>query len=336
MAATQARVSTVSFSGAGHLLVYHLGCSLEILRRVRKNKGMARKRDNKVPSFNTSTAKIPPIKAVAGSSSGAIAAVLLSKLPHRIEEFAEIFINTRGRALETLASMLHDEERRWLGHFDENGSEDMSVMNTSVGVGTIENRLPILHVATTACNDGSPYLFHFSNNEMYSTISSSWDTDRILETVKASCTIPPSFHPIDLVPSRLSWNHELYYPNEEGICIEGKYYVDGGIAAPAPKVPTPTPKEEVLPIIVSPVSFGTIPGAGGCNDLFRISPEDNSWRLLPCRNVKCRGNFLVKPSVQNLRTLRVAGGMASSAELRDWFERGMEDAKRMIDGLKLI
>ena len=83
---------------------------------------------------------------------------------------------------------------------------------------------------------------------------------------------------------------------------------------------------------MSPVSFGAISEGG--DELFRISPDDSSLLLLPCRNIKCRGDFLVKPSVQNLRTLRVAGGVTTSAELKEWYERGMEDAKRMIDGLK--
>jgi hypothetical protein len=63
----------------------------------------------------------------------------------------------------------------------------------------------------------------------------------------------------------------------------------------------------------------------------RISPKDYSWRLLPISNLNCRGDFDVKPSLQNLRALRMASGLVSSKELQDWYDRGIDDALRILD-----
>ena len=64
---TPTRYTTVAFSGAGHLLAYHLGVASTLL----------------TASTNTPQPKLPPLRAVSGSSSGAIAAAVLSCLPHR-------------------------------------------------------------------------------------------------------------------------------------------------------------------------------------------------------------------------------------------------------------
>jgi len=61
---------TLSFSGAGHLLPYHLG----------------------VTAAFKSNECATPIHAVSGSSSGAIAATLFVYFPHeRIKEYADRF-----------------------------------------------------------------------------------------------------------------------------------------------------------------------------------------------------------------------------------------------------
>ena len=65
----------------------------------------------------------------------------------------------------------------------------------------------------------------------------------------------------------------------------------------------------------------------------RISPIDTSWRLLPVGSVKLNGNFDVKPSMQNLKCLRMASGLVSSSELREWYEMGMTDSISMINKL---
>lgn len=331
---------SLSFSGAGHLLPYHLGASWSILQHISKQEvqkrvanKIKRSNDGPAPSLaslnNTPTSQIS-IQGVAGSSSGAIAAVVFSKMPHRIEEFAERFIQTRGKALETLASMLHEEETHWtVGNNNVDGSEHQNKNKVDISIDQRMTKVPpSLYIATTRCKDGTPHLFRFSNNQMYSTISSSWNTDIILKAVRASCTIPASFHPIDLIPS--FWNDSLHYPNEEGICIDGVYCVDGGIAAPAPTVPLL--KTESKSIIISPISYADSSSKLDENT-YRISPPDDSWRLLPFRNINCRNQFLVKPSIQNIRSLRVASGATNSAELQEWYDRGVTDADTLIQKL---
>lgn len=324
----------LSFSGAGHLLPYHLGVSSAILQHLSHQEGVKRiptstssnrRRHDSVNSKINTSSKILPIKAVAGSSSGAIAAVLFSKLPHRVEEFAHRFIKEEGKAFEILSSMLHDEERHWTSerHHNDCISTDVSIDQN------ITNAPPSLYIATTKCTDGSSRLFRFSTNQIFTTISSSWNNDDILDAVKASCRIPASFHPVDIFPSFM--NQHISYPDEEGICIGGSSYVDGGIATPAPSVPTYN-KKNFKSIVISPISY-----AGDSKiqeSTFRISPIDDSFRLLPFHNIACRNDFLVKPSIQNVRALRVGSGATNSVELQEWFERGLNDANRNMHLLK--
>jgi len=321
------------FSGAGHLLPYHLGVSWTVLehfhqKEIRKRAPYHKNQTSKFKDVKANSNFLPPITDVSGSSSGAIAAVVVSKIPHRIEEFAHRFITDRGKALETLSSMLLDEERHWMSNTISNAESDRcdteNILNTS-----IERRFrntSNLHIATTKCKDGSLKLFKFSNNQVFKTISSNWNTDKIIEAVTASCTIPASFHPVDIFSKSVN----LSYPDSEGIFIDGEFYVDGAISAPAPLPHNRNEKEEAIYITVSPISFTECSDSGEQNS-FRISPNDDSWRLIPFRNIKCRGQFLVKPSIQNLRALRVASGITTSAELQEWYDRGVEDGEQFIE-----
>ena len=90
---------TLRFSGCGHLLPYHLGVSLVLLEE-----------ESKVAAKLKKTTSIGNIKAVSGSSAGAIAAVMHARLPDRIEEFAMKFISDRGHAFKLLTAMLHEDE----------------------------------------------------------------------------------------------------------------------------------------------------------------------------------------------------------------------------------
>ena len=92
---------TLSFSGAGNLLSYHLGVAASLYRASATSDGKSKRRQH-----------LPTIKAVSGSSSGAIAATVFVRLPHRIEEYADTFLSEGGRAFAILKDMLHDEERR--------------------------------------------------------------------------------------------------------------------------------------------------------------------------------------------------------------------------------
>jgi predicted acylesterase/phospholipase RssA len=130
----------------------------------------------------------------------------------------------------------------------------------------------------------------------------------LLECVRASCTIPRTFHPYDVLAGS-----QLSYPDSDGILIRGEYHVDGGIAGPAPPVLNCSNV-----IIVSPIS--------GSSKSHRISPTDTSFAIW--RELKCRGDldFQVRPSIQNLKALRVASGFTTSRELQTWYEQGINDA----------
>jgi len=311
---------TVSFSGAGHLLSYHLGVSSLLY-----NMSLS-------PKTNKTKSKIlPQIKAIAGSSSGSIAATILSRMPHRLEEFTDEFISKRGEAISILKSILHDEEKILSGISSTQHS------NGSINISSKANQQrPNLYIATTNCMDGSLHLKEFSNHVEFATISSSWDNDLLMKTILASCTIPPSFHPLDLLPYR---SYDLSYPSEEGVIIDDKAYVDGGIAAPIPPTPRNMDKR-AYPVIVSPISYHSdgIEDTNSSNTnskrTLRISPHDNSWRLLPLKNIHVGGceeyRLQVKPSIQNLRALRISTGACSTFELRDWFNRGFSDADRLL------
>lgn len=333
--ALQHKSLSLSFSGAGHLLTYHLGVSFSILQRIYQNEVTKKvsSKSNRNKHHPYESLPILPIKSVSGSSSGAIAAVIFAKIPHRIEEFAARFIERRGKALEILSSMLHDEERHWTSTCGENdiiNDHDSSLNNSDTtrlnASSMLDQRIvkvpPNLYIAVTRCTDGLPHLFRFSNNRMFSTISSSWNTDGILEAVRASCTIPASFHPIDLFPGL--FNQSVQYPDIEGISIDGSSYVDGGIASPAPILPTVNTNGSKT-VIISPISF-----AGTSSNIYRISPNDDSWGLLPFQNITCLYNFKVKPSIQNARALRVASGATTSEELQEWYDRGVADAKEKL------
>jgi predicted acylesterase/phospholipase RssA len=189
---------TLSFSGAGHLLPYHLGAAKVLLAHANE---------------------LPHIRAVSGSSSGAMAACVMALMPHRLEEYSNRFLEDRGHAFRNLETMLQEEE-----------SVTITTTTTSGGLQ--------LGISTTKCSDGSMHLFSFD--------SASASRDKILQTVQASCQIPTSFHPIDVFSSM-----PLQYG--DGVAIDSILYADGGIAAPAP----PTSLDHVLgaiPLRISPIS----------------------------------------------------------------------------------
>jgi predicted acylesterase/phospholipase RssA len=185
---------TLSFSGAGHLLPYHLGAAKAFLAHANK---------------------LPHIRAVSGSSSGAMAACVMVLMSHRLEEYSNRFLEDRGHAFRNLETMLQEEE------------------STTTTTGGLQ-----LGICTTKCSDGSMHLFSFD--------SASASHAKILQAVQASCQIPISFHPIDVFSSM-----PLQYA--DGVAIDGVLYADGGIAAPAP--PTSLDHElGAIPVRISPIS----------------------------------------------------------------------------------
>ncbi|KAG7342737.1 patatin-like phospholipase [Nitzschia inconspicua] len=246
---------TLSFSGAGHLLPYHLGVATVL---------------------NQSKHRLPcSIEAIAGSSAGAIAATVMTLLPGRIEEYSDRFLQDRGHAFRNLQQML---------------LEDVSIQQSN---SSSQSRPKLLVICTTKCSDGKMHLFSFDDATTSSvtstTTSSDQSNNRILRAVQASCAIPKSFHPFDMFSRQ-----ELSYADEEGVEIDGTFHVDGGIAAPVP----PTPMDQ----------------HPGC--------QVTTTRCQP---------FQIRPSVQNVRAMIVSMGLASREVLRDWYDRGMEDASEFVD-----
>ena len=132
------------------------------------------------------------------------------------------------------------------------------------------------------------------------------------------------------------------YPDGDGVCIHNNWYIDGGIAAPAP----PTPFDHVdnaIQVVISPISGspmdcnGRYVGDDGMNrhrQTHRISPSDDTRRLLPFE-LRLRGGLSVFPSMQNLRALGISAGAASKDDLMRWYDAGRDDGEAFIDNLRL-
>jgi len=278
----QCKFLTLSFSGAGHLLPYHLGAATAI-------RGATKNDDNELATR--------PIRVVSGSSSGAIAAALFVYFPaERVREYADRFISDGGRAMY---------------HFKEMIDETAEANRDGIDGGATT-----LHVATTRCSDGALHVFDFPPNP-----PSVFDKTHLVRCLEASCKIPQQFHPSDVLPSR--WPST--YPEEEGVFIDGSSYVDGGISAPAPPAPLASleTNEGACRVVISPISGGNTE-----KNMIRISPADDSWKF-PV-DIRCRGGFSVHPSVQNIKALQVSAGLAPTSILQEWYDRGYEDATKIM------
>lgn len=268
---------TLSFSGAGHLLPYHLGAASTLLKKHDK--------------------EFPAIHAVAGSSSGAIAAAVMTMLPHRLEEYTDRFLQDRGHALRNLKGMLQE-----LGNDSQ----------------TIEKPPQFLVVCTTKSLEGSMHLFTFDNttNNKITLNGQVATNDMIHRVIQASCTIPKSFHPIDMFSKSA-----LSYP--DGIEIDGVYHADGGIVAPAPRTPFDDDPNCIQRIVVSPISGG-LPN--------HIRPKNDNTFALPGGDWTARcGTFQIRPSIHNMRALVSSLGVVSPESLKEWCERGSHDAQAFLD-----
>jgi predicted acylesterase/phospholipase RssA len=296
---------TLSFSGAGHLLPYHLGVATTLLRKL-------------PPSFK--------IHSVAGSSAGAIAATVLGLLPHRIEEYTDRFLQDRGYAFRNLQQMLFEEQEQ----ASETTNNRINIIDTP-----IHHDIRILDICTTKCSDGKMHLFSFdissmnrhNNDDHNDRHHNNQQIDNILMAVKASCVIPKSFHPYDMFSNQ----HSISYPDEDGILIDGRYYVDGGIAAPIPPTSLCDDQNCLGRIEVSPISGPKPTTTTTPKNILSIRPNDTSMTLLPftLATKRCQP-FEIRPSVQNLRALVVSIGLARPEVLRDWYQRGTDDANEFL------
>jgi predicted acylesterase/phospholipase RssA len=329
---------SVSFSGAGHLLAYHLGVARRLLDSQQQQQQQQLQQKEEEDDHNNNNNHILSIRAVAGSSSGAIAATVLSLFPHRLDEFTDHFLRGGGRALSRLKGMILEDA-------------NCTISSTTV---TDQNhkptRLPpkLLGVGTTNCKDGSLHLFTFdtslngaaedTNTSLQQPQPLLLDKLRLIRAIEASCTIPMSFHPLDLFHGRKSSlssssssspSSFLSYPDQEGIEIDGEYFVDGGIAAPAP--PSPLDLDPLSRrIVVSPISSRTTTS----RTMMTICPLDTTLAL-PGGDWTARcGTFSIRPSVQNLRAMIASAGFAPPIVLQEWHQRGMNDTERFLDAVR--
>jgi predicted acylesterase/phospholipase RssA len=213
------------------------------------------------------------IHQVVGSSGGAIVASLMA-LNLDLDAFAQSFLRTGGQALSLLQEQLQQD----------------IIMNG-----------PALSICTTQCRDGREQMFDFS-------VGSTSADPRLMPALMASCRIPGSFHPYDMLSSTNS------FADSEGVGIDDNFYVDGGIAAPAPRT-----LSTLRRIVISPIAGKS----SSSSDCWRVSPSGARF----CISMKLRHNFRVDASIANLRALRAAAGMTTGSELKSWYQRGQDDAQ---------
>jgi predicted acylesterase/phospholipase RssA len=226
--------------------------------------------------FNRATSVC--VSSVGGCSGGAIVAAICSCLPPAdIVTFAKDYA-VHGRSWEGLQSLL---------------PADAAVH------------------ASDRCHVGVTELGSSSSSSRAVVLSSFTDREHLLQSLRASCHIPRSFHPMDLT-RRTPPN----YPTEEAFSLGRRFFVDGGISAAGPALPvseSPAPRQ----VIVSPISGPTSEHGGS------IRPADHSFGVGRVR----LGGLAAYLSVQNLRALILSVGGGSEG-LRRQFELGTADAEK--------
>ncbi len=316
---------TLSFSGAGHLMPYHLGVAKTLLSADQHKE-------------KTATSRLP-IKSASGSSSGAIAATVMALMPHRLEEYTDRFLQDRGHAFRNLRQMLKEET-----------SKNPTEQSGETTEGLSQRNYLLLSICTTRCSDGGIELFSFDDHSRDENT-----TKRLLEAIEASCRIPQSFHPFDMVALNYKGFMQAQkdtYPEAEGIEIDGNAYVDGGIAAPFPPTPLDADKACTGRIVVSPIAgeYFYKPSDDCPMPLLKaICPRpDASWKAPFINSVPISGSgeydaplvaVRANPSLQNLRNMTTAMGVVPASPndhgngggiLNDWYKRGQEDAYEML------
>ncbi|CAJ1952691.1 unnamed protein product [Cylindrotheca closterium] len=293
---------SLCFSGAGHLIVYHLGVAKELISQI----------NSKGESLKTST--LPQIHSVAGSSSGALAAAALGYFPDRIEEYADRFLQDRGHAFRHFQQMLIDQETK----------RNVPGLSKSE-LTTQQNRIQPqwLGVATTECSTGALHMFEFDTSLPFHKGTDHSSYERLLSAVQASCAIPQTFHPWDLFSK-----YPSTYPDDDGIEIDGSYFVDGGIAAPCPVWHKNAEQQQTDAnvILISPTSGSS---SSAPPVLGSIRPSDSSFKFPLVGDLSPRGEngvFRIRPSVQNLRGFVASAGAVHPQILHDFYQRGIEDA----------
>ncbi|EOD28210.1 hypothetical protein EMIHUDRAFT_468714 [Emiliania huxleyi CCMP1516] len=324
---------SLSFSGCGALLTYHLGVATRLLR----HSGPVATR----------------VTRFAGSSGGAIAAVAIAMLSReRLLAFTEEYA-VRGRAMEGILHALGVSARSLS---DVGGGSQPADQPCSAA----ERLSGRVFIGATECTSGRPALFsRFASNE------------QLARCLVASCTIPPSARPTPTSPFRLMTAHPFdllrsapTYPEAAGVTLPpqcewdggearraaassgagGAAFVDGGLSQAAPWLPPPLSAGRA--ITISPLcgprgvlsrrggrGGGGGGGGGGSSDdggggvtHLHLCPIETSPRI-PLAAPRLAGLRLFL-SLDNLRAAGASIG-ASPDELRWWHDRGAEDAREL-------
>ena len=140
--------------------------------------------------------------------------------------------------------------------------------------------------------------------------------ENLLQAVRASCHIPASFHPLDMLRSRAA----PYYPAAEGIKVGAEeYFCDGGISAAVPQLPPLAPSTTLVQVV--PIA-GPRGGSGGDDvGVERISPGD--FPFFPSASIAGLPVYL---SLGNARALALSVGGGSPEALTEQFKLGEMDA----------
>jgi len=269
------------------------------------------------------------------SSGGAIAAVAIAMLSReRLLAFTEEYA-VRGRAMEGIL--------RALGVSAHSLSDVGGCSQPRSAAERLSGRV---FIGATECTSGRPALFsRFASNE------------QLARCLVASCTIPPSAHPFDLLRSAPT------YPEASGVTLPPQCewdggearraaassgagraaFVDGGLSQAAPWLPPPLSAGRA--ITISPLCGprgvlsrrggrgGGGGGGGGSSDdgggdvtHLHLCPIETSPRI-PLAAPRLAGLRLFL-SLDNLRAAGASIG-ASPDELRWWHDRGAEDAREL-------
>ena len=259
------------------------------------------------------------ITCFAGASGGAIAAAACALLPPALlDKFVEESA-LRCDGFGGLARALGVQPPLASSSTNEIVSEEL-VRSTSGS----------LFIGATECRTGRRVLF------------ANYDSaHELMRCILASCAIPPSAHPFDLLRSR-----PPTYPEAEGIVVaphcewdgvsrsteesrdqlpsspHGEAFVDGGLSA---AVPLPPAEMQLALVTVAPISG---PRGSLGSDHLHVCPADDSLKL-PFAAPSLAG-LRCYLSVDNLVAARRTLG-ASPKALRKYYERGQEDAEWLLN-----
>ena len=219
---------------------------------------------------------------LSGASGGAVVACVTAALhPDDQRRFVTQYA-TRCRSLTGIRELLPD---------------DAHMRAMSAG----------LHVQLTACETGQA--------TMLSTFA---DRAELIDALFASCRIPRSFHPLDM----LRGGAALKYPANEGKRVRGTPYVDGALSSlcPSPAVAGATTLK-VCPLAALPSEF-------------LICPEKPSTVGKGIPNIglghRTVGGLPLHACLSNLKLLQAGAFGAAPRELERLYDDGCADAERYL------